>query len=234
VDSEHSAIFQCLEGRSSRDVEKLYITGSGGSLWSKRDRDLSEVSLAEVLSHPKWEMGKKITVDSATLMNKGLEVIEARWIFDIPPDKIKVIIHPEAIIHSMVEFIDGTIKAGLFFPDMRFPILRALTYPEIVPSDFPRVDFRLSENLTFKEPDLGRFPALRLAYEAICSGGTMPAVLNRANEASVNLFLNGKIRFTQIINKVERVMEKHSVVPNPSLDDIIKAEKWAFEEVLQS
>lgn len=234
VDSEHSAIFQCLAGRMGREVERLYITGSGGPLWGKSKDEFYSLSINEVLSHPKWKMGKKITVDSATLMNKGLEVIEARWLFDIPPDKIKVIIHPEAIIHSMVEFIDGTVRASLFCPEMRFPILRALAHPEVIHSNFPRIDFSLLGKLSFQEPDFLRFPALDLAYEAIRAGGTMPAVLNRSNEAAVNLFLEGRIRFTEIIQKVRGVIERHSARDNPSLENIIDAERWAFEEVLRS
>jgi 1-deoxy-D-xylulose-5-phosphate reductoisomerase len=234
VDSEHSAILNCLEGRSKEDVERLYITGTGGSLLERSDEDFSGVSVDDVLSHPKWDMGRKITVDSATLMNKGLEVIEARWFFDIPPERIKVIIHPEAIIHSMVEFIDGTIRAGLFFPDMRFPILRALSYPDIVKSDLPRVDFSASGKLTFREPDRKRFLALDLAYGAIREGGTMPAVMNMANEAAVSRFLKGEIRFDQIIEKVEKVMRKHKKSNDPSLENIMEAGKWAFEEVLES
>ncbi len=231
VDSEHSAIMQCLEGKDKSLVRTLYLTGSGGPFKDKRPESLEMVSVEEVLAHPKWRMGRKITVDSATLMNKGLEVIEARWLFDISPEKIKVIIHPEAVIHSMVEFIDGTIKASLFFPDMRFPILKALSFPEMVESDLPRLDFLSLKGFTFLGPDTARFPALGMAYAALAAGGTMPAVLNASNEVAVKLFLDGKIRFTEIIPKVERVLEKHSVVKTPSLDDIIESEDWAKEEV---
>jgi 1-deoxy-D-xylulose-5-phosphate reductoisomerase len=234
VDSEHSAIMQCLAGRKKADVRTLYITGSGGSLRDKEKKEFDLVSVEEVLAHPKWDMGRKITVDSATLMNKGLEAIEARWLFDVPPDKIKIVIHPEAIVHSMVEFIDGTISASLFCPDMRFPILKALAYPEVIDNDFPRVDFSAISHLSFSEPDTKRFPALELAFEILRLGGTMPAVLNGANEAAVKAFLAGKIKFTDIIKQVENILKKHEKVDDPSLEDIMDCEKWAYKEVLES
>ncbi len=234
VDSEHSALLQCLAGRDSKEVENLYITGSGGPLKDRREEEFDSLSIDEILSHPKWNMGKKITVDSATMMNKGLEVIEARWLFDMPPDKIKVVIHPEAIIHSMVEFIDGTVSASLFCPDMRFPILKALAYPEIVPSDFPRIDFSSIGNLSFSELDAGRFPAYEMALEALRTGGTMPAVLNSSNEVAVKLFLEGKIKFTHIVKKIRQAVDKHKINMDPSLEDIIEAERWALKEVLES
>ncbi|MFC1570696.1 1-deoxy-D-xylulose-5-phosphate reductoisomerase [Candidatus Omnitrophota bacterium] len=233
VDSEHSAIMQCLAGRNHKEVDKLYITGSGGTL---KDRGLDEfdtLSVDEILAHPKWDMGRKITVDSATLMNKGLEVIEAHWLFDVPADKIKVVIHPEAIIHSMVEFVDGTISASMFSPDMRFPILRALSYPDILASDLPRVDFTKTGNLSFSEPDRSRFPALDLAFRALKEGGTLPAALNSSNEAAVNLFLEGKIKFTDIVKIVEAAVEKHKSIMNPTLEEILESEKWAEEEVFR-
>ena len=233
VDSEHSAIMQCLAGKGKKDVRTLYTTGTGGPLREKRAEEFDSISVDEVLAHPKWSMGQKITVDSATLMNKGLEVIEARWLFDIPPEKIKVVIHSEAIIHSMVEFIDGTISANMFYPDMRFPILRALAFPDTLESDFPRVDFSQIDNLSFSEPDLGRFPALEVAYEGLNLGGTMPAVLNSANEAAVKCFLAGKIKFTDIVKKTREVLKRHKRKDDPSLDDIIDAEKWAYKEVLE-
>lgn len=234
VDSEHSAVMQCLSGRKNSDVRTLYITGSGGSLRDRDPADFDSISLNDVLSHPKWNMGRKITVDSATLMNKGLEVIEARWLFDITPDKIKVVIHPEAQIHAMVEFLDGTITAGMFMPDMRFPILRALSYPDIISSDLPRVDFSVVNSFTFSQPDTRKFPALGLAYEALEAGGTVPAVLNGANETAVGLFLNGKIKFTGITGLARKVMENHIKIDNPSLEDIIECHRWAHEEVLKS
>ena len=231
VDSEHSAIMQCLGTKTSEEVRALYITGSGGSLKDIEEKDFAFLSKGEVLNHPKWSMGEKITVDSATLMNKGLEVIEAKWLFNMPQEKIKVVIHPEAIIHSMVEFVDGTINASLFYPDMRFPILKALTYPEVVKSDFPRVDFSAVKNFSFLEPDRDKFPALELAYEALREGGTVPAVLNSANERAVGLFLEEKIKFTDIVRVVEETIKKHVKKDDPSLEDIIDAEKWASEEV---
>ncbi|MGD2278715.1 MAG: 1-deoxy-D-xylulose-5-phosphate reductoisomerase [Candidatus Omnitrophota bacterium] len=234
VDSEHSAIMQCLAGKDKKDIRTLYITGTGGPLKGKREEELDSVSVDEVLAHPKWNMGQKITVDSATLMNKGLEVIEARWLFGIPPEMIKVVIHPEAIVHSMVEFIDGTINANMFYPDMRFPILRALAFPDTLENDFPRVDFCRINNLSFSEPDLRHFPALELAYEVLKEGGTMPAVLNSANEAAVKSFLAGKISFTDIMRKIRKILKEHKSKDNPSLEDIIAAEKWAYKEVLES
>ncbi|MEA3488722.1 MAG: 1-deoxy-D-xylulose-5-phosphate reductoisomerase [Candidatus Omnitrophota bacterium] len=233
VDSEHSAIMQCLAGRSAEEVRTLYITGSGGSLRGRKAEEFDSLTIDQVLDHPKWKMGRKITVDSATLMNKGLEAIEARWLFNIPGEKIKVVIHPQAIVHSMVEFIDGTISAGLFRPDMRFPILRALSYPGILDSEFPRVDFGEINSLFFSEPDREAFPALDLAYEALRAGGTVPAVLNSANETSVKLFLDGRIKFTEIVKTVQKVMEKHRKIDEPTLEDVIDSEKWASEEVLR-
>ena len=234
VDSEHSAIAQCLSGRKREDVERLYITGTGGALKGRSKKDLDLVSVSEVLDHPKWDMGRKITVDSATLMNKGLEMIEARWLFDVPAERIKVVIHPEAMIHSMVGFIDGTVTASIFCPDMRFPILRALAYPEIIPSDFPRVDFPGVGSFTFSEPDRESFPALEMAYSVLREGGTMPAVLNSANEAAVKLFLDEKIKFTDITKLSDKALAKHKKKDDPTLDAIIEAERWAKEEVLRS
>ncbi|MFH1665288.1 MAG: 1-deoxy-D-xylulose-5-phosphate reductoisomerase [Candidatus Omnitrophota bacterium] len=231
VDSEHSAIMQCMSGRKSSEVRTLYVTGSGGPLNHRDEKDFDSLSIEQILDHPKWNMGRKITVDSATLMNKGLEVMEARWLFDIPPEKIKVVIHPEAIIHSMVEFVDGTISAALSCPDMRFPILKALSYPEILESSLPRVDFGMIKKLTFFEPDMKKFPALALAFKVLDSGGTLPAVLNSANEAAVDLFLRGKIKFTDIVRLVEKIIKKHDKIDDPLLEDIIVSEKWAAGEV---
>lgn len=234
VDSEHSAVMQCLAGRGASDVRTLYITGSGGPLRDVKAEEFDALSIKEILNHPKWDMGRKITVDSATLMNKGLEVIEARWLFDVPADSIKVVIHPEAIIHAMVEFVDGTVSAGLCYPDMRFPILRALSYPEILESNFPRLDFNDLKKLTFSTPDTGKFPALDLAFRVLGEGGTAPAVLNAANERAVNLFLENKIRFTDIVKTVETVLGRHASKTEPSLEEILNAEQWAAEEVLRS
>lgn len=233
VDSEHSAIMQCLGGRDSKDIGKLYITGSGGPLWNKKKTEFDLLSVEEVLDHPKWDMGRKITIDSATLMNKGLEIIEARWLFDVDPEKIKVVIHPEAIIHSMIEFIDGTISASLFYPDMRFPILKALSYPDIIENNFPKIDFSITNNLSFQEPDRKKFPSIDIAYNVLKEGGTSPAVLNAANETAVGLFFDGKIKFTRIIELVEKVIKNHKKIIDPSLNEIIDSEKWASEEVLK-
>jgi len=234
VDSEHSAIMQCLGTHQSEEISRVYITGSGGSLKDVEREDFDKLSINDILRHPKWSMGKKITVDSATLMNKGLEAIEARWLFDIDPDKISIVMHPEAVVHSMVEFVDGTVTAGMFCPDMRFPILKAMAYPDILPSDFPKINFPELGKLTFLKPDTKKFPALSLAIKAMRDGGTAPAVLNSANEVSVNLFLDGKIRFTQIISTVEKVLNKHKRIDVPSLQDILEAEAWANEEVLKA
>jgi len=234
VDSEHSAIRQCLAGRKNSEVETIYITGSGGSLKDTPRAEFDNVSREDILNHPKWNMGKKITVDSATLMNKGLEVIEARWLFDQPAEKIKIIIHPEAIIHSMVEFCDGTISASLFSPDMRFPIIRALSGGDVTKNNFQKVDFSEISKLSFLPPDENKFPSINLAYGALNAGGTMPAVLSAANETAVKLFLAGKIKFTDIMKTVEKVLSKHKITNNPSLDEILNSEKWADEEVLKS
>ncbi|MBD3380265.1 MAG: 1-deoxy-D-xylulose-5-phosphate reductoisomerase [Candidatus Omnitrophica bacterium] len=233
VDSEHSAAMQCLSGRAPSDVRALYLTGSGGALKDRNKEDFEKLTVEEVLDHPTWDMGPKITVDSATLMNKGLEVIEARWLFDIEPEKIKVVIHPEAVVHSLAEFRDGTVTASLFMPDMRFPVLKALSYPEIVESDLPRVDLARLKGLSFEEPDTSRFPALDLAYEALKEGGTLPAVLNGANEKAVKLFLDNRIDFTDITRSVEKIMREHKSVKDPDLEDILQAEKWGETRVLE-
>ncbi len=233
VDSEHSAIMQCLAGKSIKDVRTLYITGSGGPLKDKKEEEFDSLSMEDVLNHPKWDMGRKITVDSATLMNKGLEVIEARWLFDVPAERIKIVIHPQAIIHSMVEFIDGTVNASLFYPDMRFPILKALAYPDTLASDLPRVDFLAIGNLSFSVLDTEKFPALELAFEALRIGGTMPAVMNSANETAVKLFLDAKIKFTDIVKLVKKAVDRHREIKEPSLEDVIDSEQWAVEEVLR-
>lgn len=233
VDSEHSAIMQCLAARPKEYVRTLYITGSGGPLRKRSFEEFDSLSIDEILDHPTWNMGRKITVDSATFMNKGLEVIEARWLFDIPSNKIKIIVHPESIVHSMVEFIDGTISAGLFYPDMRFPILKALSFPMMTESVFPGVDFKIINKLSFMDVDTEKFPAIKIALEALEAGGTCPAVLNGSNEAAVKSFLAGKIKFTDITKIITKVMEKHQSIDNPSLDQIISAEEWAEKEVLR-
>ncbi len=232
VDSEHSAIFQCLAARpggtkDDESIKKIILTASGGPFTDRPEVNLNTVTVEEALRHPNWDMGRKITVDSATLMNKGLEIMEAHWLFNIPMEKINVIVHPESIVHSMVEFIDGSIIAQLGLPDMRMAIQYALTYPERVDGGLPALDIARVGALTFREPDEKRFPCLSLARTAAYRGGTMPAVLNAANEVAVQQFLAGIITFSGIYRLVEKVMAEHNVVDCPDLDEIIEADRWA-------
>lgn len=233
IDSEHSAIWQCLNGET-QPATQLTLTASGGPFLHYSPAELSRVTVEQALSHPSWQMGKKVTIDSATLMNKGLEVIEAHWLFDMLLDNIRVLIHPQSIIHSMVEFIDGSIKAQLSYPDMRLPIQYALSYPERLPNpQLPRLDWSNIKDLTFEPPDLDTFPCLKLAVEAGRKGGTCPAVLCGADEVAVELFLAQKVKFIDIANLVEKVLEQHQSIPYPTLDEIIAADTWAREKVLQ-
>ena len=227
VDSEHSAIFQCLAGNRRQDAERLLLTASGGPFRGKKYHELTDVTAAQALAHPNWNMGNKITIDSATLMNKGLEVIEARWLFGFAPDRIRVLVHPQSIIHSMVEYRDGSVIAQLGQPDMRIPIQLALTWPERCSNDFPKLDPMKCGPLTFEEPDTETFRCLRLAYDALEAGGTMPAVMNGANEAAVKLFLEGRIGFCDIPKLIEKAMLAHEVNTSPELDDIIEVDRWA-------
>lgn len=227
VDSEHSAIFQALEGQRRRDLRCILLTASGGPFIKKTLEELQSVTPAEALAHPNWSMGAKITIDSATLMNKGLEVIEARWLFGVPMEKIKVYIHPQSIVHSMVEYVDGSVIAQMGLPDMRGPIGYALAYPERLPLDMPPLDLAAVESLTFREPDTSRFPCLELAFAAGSSGGTMPAVLNAANEVAVQAFLAGRIAFTTIAALVERTMAEHTPGSASGLEAIMEADSWA-------
>jgi len=227
VDSEHSAIWQCLEGNSPDVVEKIILTASGGPFREMSGEELKSVTVEMALRHPNWKMGTKVTVDSATLMNKGLEVIEAKWLFGLNYRQIEVVIHPQSIIHSAVEFIDGSVMAQMSLPDMRLPIQYALTYPERLHGSVPRLKFTDLRSLTFEEPDLEKFPALRVAIEAGVAGGTMPAVLNAANEVAVECFLKGAIRFIEIPQLVRRVLDMHNRVENPSLEEIMEADRWA-------
>ncbi len=229
VDSEHSAIFQSLMGNNIVDISKIILTASGGPFRGKTSQDLEKVTLADALKHPNWSMGSKITIDSATLMNKGLEVIEAKWLFGI--DRIEVIVHPQSIIHSMVEYVDGSIIAQLGLPDMRLPIQFALTYPDRKPNSFSRLDLLRSRELTFEEPDMKTFSCLRLAFEALEKGGTMPAVMNAANEEVVGLFLKERIRFVNIPEIIENVMAIHSNIEKPTLENIVEADLWARQMV---
>jgi len=231
VDSEHSAIYQCLAANRKQDVERLILTASGGPFRGRMPAELEHVTVEQALKHPNWSMGSKITIDCATLMNKGLEVIEARWLFGFTTEKIKVVVHPQSIIHSMVEYVDGSVIAQLGSPDMRIPIQLALTRPKRETNRFSRLDLFQCGSLTFEEPDTKTFPCLALAYEALKAGGTMPAVMNGANEAAVGLFLNGKIGFCDIPRKIEKAMQSHKVNTMPGLDDIIEVDKWVRKEV---
>lgn len=230
VDSEQSAIWQCLKDEDQKNVKKIYLTASGGPLRKLNRQALKSVGLKEVLRHPRWKMGKKITVDSATLMNKGLELLEAMFLFDMDVSKIKVLVHPEALIHSMVEFVDGVVIAQLSITDMRVPIQYALAYPERLENKLSGIDFCKTGGLNFEEPDLSRFPCLGLAYEAAHRLGTAPCVLNAANETAVAGFLNEGLRFIDIPEVVEKVMRAHRNNPSPELSDIWEADAWAREE----
>lgn len=224
VDSEHSAIFQCLAGEFHNPVELIYLTASGGPFRGKDKTFLASVTKEQALKHPNWSMGCKVTIDSASMMNKGLEVIEAKWLFGLKPEQIKVVIHPESIIHSLVQFEDGSMKAQMGLPDMRLPIQYALTYPNRFKSDLPRFNFADYTKLTFEEPDLETFRSLALAYEALKVGGNMPCILNAANEIVVHSFLKDRIRFTEIPDIIEKMMQKISFIPNPTYDDYVKTD----------
>ena len=230
VDSEHSAIFQSLQGNHRESLKRILLTASGGPFFKKTAEELASVTPEAALRHPNWSMGRKITIDSATLMNKGLEVIEARWLFGVPTAQIHVHIHPESIIHSMVEYIDGSVIAQLGIPDMKIPIAYALSYPERLPVQNPPLDLFRLQNLSFYPPDIEKFPCLRLAYEACASGSTMPAVLNAANEVAVNAFLEGNIGFLDIARVIAAVMECHQVAERLDLPAIVAADSWARQE----
>jgi 1-deoxy-D-xylulose-5-phosphate reductoisomerase len=233
VDSEHSAIFQCLKGHRRSEVNKIILTASGGPFWMWDRKDLENVTPEAALRHPRWKMGRKITVDSATLMNKGLEVIEAHWIFGVDFDRIDVHIHPQSIVHSLVEFRDGALIAQLGVPDMRGPIAYALSYPERMTRLAESLDLTKAESLQFHRPDPAKFPCLGLSYEAGRQGGTMPAVLNAANEEAVTAFLAGGIRFTDIPLIIEAVMKKHKRKKAVSITDVLHADRWARREAKQ-
>lgn len=233
VDSEHSAIFQCLKKEGRKKVSRIILTASGGPFFNFSLKRLKSVTPKEALKHPAWEMGKKITIDSATLMNKGLEMIEAYHLFGIDSDRIEVVIHQEAIIHSLVEFVDGTMLAHLGTPDMRLPIQYALTYPERLPNPLKRLDLVKIKKLTFQKPDTKRFPCLKLAYKAARIGGTAPAVLNAANEIAVSLFLKRKVGFMEIPKMIEKVLKRHKPIKNPTLSEVLKVDAWAREEALR-
>jgi 1-deoxy-D-xylulose-5-phosphate reductoisomerase len=228
VDSEHNAIFQCLEGRQRANVKRIILTASGGPFLKLPLERFATVTVAEALKHPTWRMGAKITIDSASLMNKGLEVIEARWLFDLPAELISVVIHPQSVIHSMVEMIDGSVIAEMAIPDMAIPVAYALAYPERLPMTHLK-PLSLAEcgALTFEQPDVNRFPCLRLAYEALKASGTMPCALNAANEVMVAAFLAGEVQFLDIARNIETVMTRHSNQPARTLEDLIETDGWA-------
>ena len=234
IDSEHSAIWQCLNGEEPKTARQIILTASGGPFRDYSLAQLEEVTVAQALKHPSWRMGRKVTIDSATLMNKGLEVIEAHWLFNMPFDSIRVLIHPQCLIHSMLEFEDGTIKAQLSYPDMRLPIQYALSYPDRLSNPrIPRVNWSEINQLTFEEPDLNAFPCLRLAIEAGKQGGTFPAVLCAADEVAVELFLSQRIGFVDIARFIERTLEQHQAITHPGIEEIMAADTWGREEIMK-
>jgi 1-deoxy-D-xylulose-5-phosphate reductoisomerase len=225
IDSEHSAILQCLAGEEKENIARLILTASGGPFLNTEKAALENVTVGEALNHPRWKMGNKVTIDSATLMNKGLEVVEAHWLFGLPPEKIEVIIHPQSIVHSMVEFVDGSVKAQLGIPDMKIPIQYALTYPNRKPSTYTRLDFSKLCEMTFFKPDRTKFECLNLAYNALETGGTATTVLNAANEVAVESFLKNKIKFSRIPKLIEKALSLHHAILRPSLDEIIGVDR---------
>ena len=232
VDSEHSAIFQSMHGENRERVRKILLTASGGPFRGRGRKELENITVEDALKHPNWSMGKKITVDSSTLVNKGLEVIEAKWLFGVEPEAIQVIVHPQSIIHSMVEYADGGIMAQLGVPDMKLPIQYALFYPDRKPMDGKRVDFFELGSLTFEKPDVETFRGLSMAYQAIAEGGSMPTVFNAANEKAVALFLEKKIRFLEIYDLIQGAMESHKTIIDPSVEQILDAEAETYDYIL--
>ena len=226
VDSEHSAIWQCMTGEKKEEINKIILTGSGGPFRKKSIEDFKNIKREDALQHPNWKMGSKITIDSASMMNKGLEVIEAYWLFNLKYDQIDIIVHPQSIIHSMVEFQDGSIKAQLGLPDMKIPIQYALTYPNHLKSTWENLDFTKINALTFEKPDLNKFPCIRLAYDSLKEGGTFPVVLNKANDEVVHAFLNEMIQFTDIPKLIEEALESHDYVNDPDLEIISEISQW--------
>lgn len=233
VDSEHSAIFQCLAGEGNNPIEKIILTASGGPFRAKKTEELKTVTSAQALKHPNWDMGAKITIDSASMMNKGFEVIEARWLFGLTPDQIEVVVHPQSIIHSMVQFTDGSVKAQLGLPDMKLPIQYAFTYPDRIKTDFPRLDFGRYNELTFEKPDTGRFRNLALAYRAMEKGGNMPCIINAANEIVVAAFLKDKTGFLQMSDIIETVMQKATFIQKPNYEDYVMTDAQVRELTLK-
>ena len=231
VDSEHSAIYQCLQGEPRNRIRRILLTASGGPFLNTPKSAFDGVTVEQALRHPNWSMGKKVSIDSATLINKGLEVMEARWLFGVTPEKIQVVIHPQSVIHSMVEFTDGSIKAQMGAADMRIPIAYALSCPDRWADDFGRMDFEKIRTLTFMEPDMDKYKGLKLAYEAIRSGGTAPAVFNAADEVAVQLFLSGVLRFSQIPTVLEETLNLHKIHSHPTIEQILEADRWARETI---
>ena len=231
VDSEHSAIFQCLHGNRHQDVDKLLITASGGPFRGRKREDLEKVTLQDALKHPNWAMGQKITIDSSTMVNKGLEVMEAHWLFDVDYDRIQVVVQPQSIIHSMVQFVDGAVLAQLGTPDMRVPIEYALFYPERRSLGGDRLDFSTLQSIQFEKPDYETFRGLKLALEAGKAGGSMPTVFNAANERAVALFLKEQIRYTDIVKIIETCMDRHVLIEHPALEEILGTEQWVYQEI---
>lgn len=234
VDSEHSAIFQCLNGEKNKNIDKIILTASGGPFRGKSKEELLNVTKNEALKHPNWSMGRKISIDSSTLMNKGLEVIEAKWLFDVDYKDIDVVVHPQSIIHSMVQFNDSSIIAQMGCPDMRLPIQYALTYPDRMLNDFERLDFAKFSKFTFEKPDLETFPCLKLAFDCLKMGGTYCTVLNAANEVLVNEFLEDKIGFYDIPYYIEKTLQAHNSIEDPTLEEILEVDRWAREYVKKS
>ena len=230
IDSEHSAIFQCISGNRKQDLDKILLTASGGPFLNRPENEFAKIKPQDALNHPTWQMGKKVSVDSATLMNKGLEVIEAKCLFDVSQEMIEVLIHPQSVIHSMVSFKDGAVMAQLGIPDMKGAIAYALSYPERLALEQPLPDFAKIGALTFERPDLNKFPCLDLAYTACQTGGTLPAVLNAANEISVQAFLKQRIPFVKIPDIIGKIMDKHALVTDPAFDDILESDRWAREQ----
>lgn len=233
VDSEHSAIFQCLVGERNSSVEKIILTASGGPFLGKNRDQLQKVTRKEALKHPKWKMGEKITIDSASLMNKGLEVIEARWLFDVKPEMIGVVIHPQSLIHSVVQFVDGSMKAQMGLPDMRFPLLYAFSFPERMASDLPRFSFTDHPSMTFEPPDTETFKNLELAYASLRKGGNAPCVLNAANEIAVDAFLKGSISFLRIPEVIEECMQQIPFILQPAYDDLVMTNNESRQKALE-
>lgn len=231
VDSEHSAIFQSINGEDKKEIKKIILTASGGPFRGKKIEDLQDIRPEDALKHPNWSMGRKITIDSATMVNKGLEVIEAKWLFDVDFDKIQVVVHPQSIIHSMVEYVDGAVMAQLGMPDMKLPIQYALFYPNRRIMNNNKLDFYKLGSISFEEPDMETFRGLKLAYEVGRTGGSLPTVYNAANEKAVELFLNNKIKFLDVYKIIEKCVDKHSVINNPSIEEILEVERKTYDYI---